>query len=230
MEVMICSAPKPDQVEVTLLGPGYGECCVIHVGNNKWIVIDSCRGSSDAPAAVDYLESLGIEPKEAVDWIIVTHWHDDHIYGLAELAKRCEHAEICMSGALRSNEFVARVAPYSANATLAGGSGLKELFQLSICLSRADRSITNGYQDRRLSVIEGSEFQHGRKCEVWTLSPSDAQIELFFKDISQLTPLLWQTKRRLPSRNPNHLSVVTLVLIGELGILLGGDLEEIGTT
>ena len=92
--------PNADQVEVTLLGPGYGECAVIHLGNDHWAVIDSCRDSySGKPAALSYLESIGVDPEKAVKLVLATHWHDDHIYGMGALVSRCVGAKFCCSSA-----------------------------------------------------------------------------------------------------------------------------------
>jgi hypothetical protein len=43
-----------------IIGPGPGECIVLHLGDNEWCIVDSClpHGSSE-PAAVEYLKSLG---------------------------------------------------------------------------------------------------------------------------------------------------------------------------
>ena len=34
--------PATNEVEISLFGPGYGECIVIHVGENEWVIVDSC--------------------------------------------------------------------------------------------------------------------------------------------------------------------------------------------
>ena len=64
--------PEDDEIEITLLGPGRGECCVLHVGGGEWLVIDSCVTQTGHPAALFYLESLGVSPT-AVRWIVATH-------------------------------------------------------------------------------------------------------------------------------------------------------------
>ena len=40
-------------------GPDFGECIVVHFGNNRWFVVDSCQypGISD-PVALHYLQQL----------------------------------------------------------------------------------------------------------------------------------------------------------------------------
>jgi hypothetical protein len=73
-------------------------------------------------------------------------------------------------------------------------------------------------------------LRHGalptRDCEIWTLSPSDAQLEISLREIGRLVPQLSRTKRRMPSQRPNHLAVVTLIKIGSVSALFGADLEE----
>ncbi|HAS16681.1 MAG: hypothetical protein A2035_06355 [Nitrospirae bacterium GWA2_42_11] len=137
--------PKSDQIEVTLIGPGYGETILIHLGNNKWVVVDSCIDSrTSEPAALSYLQSIGINPETSVVLIIATHWHDDHVRG----------------------------------------------------------------------------------SSVWTLSPSDKQVDLFLSLLTQLMPKVKETKFRVSEPDDNLQSIVTLIEIGNLFILLGGDLME----
>lgn len=48
--------PAHDELEVSVFGPGYGEAIVIHLGENEWILIDSCiEPESKEPAAIHYL-------------------------------------------------------------------------------------------------------------------------------------------------------------------------------
>lgn len=69
--------------------PGYGECVVVHVGENQWLIVDSCRNPRTGnPIASDYLESLGLEFSAVVRLIVATHWHDDHMEGLADLVSK----------------------------------------------------------------------------------------------------------------------------------------------
>ena len=76
------SLSLPDQIEVTVIGPGFGESIVIHVGSNQWVVVDSCLDSrTGAPAALTYLNTLGVDPSVGVKLIVASHWHDDHIGG-----------------------------------------------------------------------------------------------------------------------------------------------------
>ena len=92
--------PKCDQIEVTLFGPGYGECILLHIGNGNWVIVDSCFDEQKEPAALTYLCDLGSNPAEVVRLIVATHWHDDHIRGMGKLVEVCNNATFCCASAL----------------------------------------------------------------------------------------------------------------------------------
>ena len=87
--------PRDGEFELTLLGPGYGESVVMHVGAGVWVLVDSC-GRADAPAALEYLAKVGVDPAEAVKLIVASHWHDDHMRGMAHLAHTCTVVDILL--------------------------------------------------------------------------------------------------------------------------------------
>ncbi len=221
--------PNADQIEVTLLGPGYGECAVIHLGNGHWAVIDSCLDSDTGqPAALSYLESLGVDPETAVKLVLATHWHDDHICGMGSLVSRCVGAKFCCSSALGTSDFQGMVLQYEAGSIITGGSGVREINKVtSTLLGRNDHPVAAN-ANRLVLRLPAAETVHGKECRVWTLSPSDAQYQKFLYEITALMPQVKKTKRRCVAQSRNMLSVVTWVMIGDLAILLGGDLEETG--
>jgi len=98
--------PRPDELEMTVFGPGVGECIVLHVGKDDWIIVDSCTSpTGKEPIALEYLQSIGVDPSASVRTIVATHWHDDHIQGLATLVSECSHAGFVMSNALDRQQF-----------------------------------------------------------------------------------------------------------------------------
>jgi glyoxylase-like metal-dependent hydrolase (beta-lactamase superfamily II) len=80
------SLPSREEIDVVVLGPGFGECILIHIGEGDWIVFDSClQSGTDRSAALVYLDSIGVKPETAIKLICASHWHDDHVGGLARL-------------------------------------------------------------------------------------------------------------------------------------------------
>ena len=175
-------APNINEIEFTLFGPGYGESAVVHIGNNQWIVIDSCRNNSNGTvAALSYFSRLGVNPAEAVKLIIATHWHDDHIKGMAELLTVCDTAKFCCSQALNSREFQEYIAAYNLNNRLTSSTGVQEIQEtFFVAMQSRRKSIKLANEGKLLLKVAGANLAHGCDCEIHSLSPSDEQVQKAF--------------------------------------------------
>jgi len=222
--------PNPDQIEITLFGPGYGESVVVHLGNNHWVIIDSCIDSeTQQPAPLTYFQRIGIKPEEAVRLIIATHWHDDHIRGLSRIVTECKSARFCCSAALTHEEFLATLLDYEAKPAMVLTSGLREIFEVYRELearSKPGCTPIHAFSNRNVFFLRSEESGHGFECRVWTLSPSDSQYQKFLYELTKLMPRVKETKKRATTQGPNNVSVVTWISIGNIALLLGADLEE----
>ena len=87
------TAPQPDEIEVSLFGPGFGECIVIHYGDGRWLVVDSCVDDGK-PVALTYFQKIGVDPAAAVSHFVISHFDNDHIGGATELYSACSAAQI----------------------------------------------------------------------------------------------------------------------------------------
>ena len=220
--------PESDQVELSVWGPGAGECCTVHIGDGKWIIVDSCIDrDSGTPAALNYLASIGVDPAVAVRFIIATHWHDDHIGGIAELLATCTEATFCASAALTRKEFLANVTPYEKRMAIAGGSGVTEIFNVINLLNGtggAARQPMRAMKDRRA----------GQRFRLYPWSWCNHQNPFTFRfgvrPVHQRTHSFDAVRERNTSKvpsvdvQPNDISVVTWIEVGE--IALGADLEQ----
>jgi beta-lactamase superfamily II metal-dependent hydrolase len=215
--------PRTDELEVSLLGPGYGESAVLHVGDGDWIVVDSCVDpTTHNAAALDYLAAIGAQPNESVKYILATHWHDDHIGGLAQLVDACASAEFACSVALRQGEFLALVAAETYG-PIKQDSGVRELASvMEVLKGRAQESPKWALANRRLwQSREGATYE----WSLHTLSPSDDAVARAQLQLAALLPEPLRPKRRIVSLTPNHASVAAWLDIGDISVLLGGDVE-----
>lgn len=228
------SKPNNDEPEVHVFGPGYGESVLVHLGGDEWLVIDSCVASgSSEPAALEYLGRIGVPP-ERVKVIVASHWHDDHIRGLARLVERCREAMFYCSNALTRNEFVV-LAQHFEDAFRYGGkvsSGMKELNRvlhvLKARMSNGERPVGYAGQNRSLFYRQSSPY-----CSVLAVSPSDAEFE---GAIAWATSLIAEesassqtnqpARRAPPPPGPNQTAVAVWAQVGSIELLLGSDLEE----
>ncbi len=224
--------PATDELEVSVFGPGLGECIVVHLGEDEWLVVDSCRDpDSRRPAALQYLERLGVDVASRVKLVVVTHWHDDHMLGAAEVFRSALESRFCCSTALRRDEFWTLVASRDQLVMKGSATGIDEFAAILETLEarRAPgvraASVGPGWAmaDRTLYRREAGE--HAPACEVQALSPSDAASTRAFRGLAELMPAIGQPKRAAVSVAPNEASVVLLVSLGTTQALLGADLE-----
>jgi beta-lactamase superfamily II metal-dependent hydrolase len=215
----------PDQVEVSLFGPGFGECILIHIGGGQWIVLDSCVSLTQECVALEYLRRNGFDAN-AIKLIVATHWHDDHVRGLSQILAASPNATFTASMAMSAKEFIALALARNSLRATAATSGVDEITRVFSMLKTGGRIVQRAKENTTLFRVPGSDLPHGFDCTITALSPSDKQLETFLDDIAELAPDSAKSESRCVSRGANHFSIVCLVQIGSVSILLGADLEE----
>ncbi len=229
--------PEIDEIEISLFGPGYGECVLIHPGDGHWIIVDSCVDPRTLkPAALSYFSNIGVDTTVAVKRVIATHWHDDHVRGLGEVFRVCKSAEFVCSAAMGGEEFtdVVEVYGYGRRIMTESPSGVDEFRKVLDEL--ALRAKESGQKKAPLLAIENrslySEYINaaGVLSSIDAISPSDLAVISSQLDIAKLIPNPKETKRSLLPFSANRAAVVLWVSIGELHALLGADLEENGVS
>lgn len=219
------SYPSLDQVEVSVFGPGFGECSIVHIGDDRWIVVDSCmRRGSKQPVALEYFQLLGVDTKR-VELIVATHWHDDHIRGFSALVEACPNAAVCVSSVYSKQEFVESVLLHGDSRTARVSTGVSEL-RATMELLPGRRAIVASADKRILATSLGN----GTAVEVWTLSPCDRTHSRFLESLCRLMPVAGSRRTRLPTITPNECSVVVQIKVGDCSVLLGADLEQCAPT
>lgn len=213
------AAPGHDEIEITVLGPGRGECIVAHIGNERWLIADSCVGADGQASALSYLASLGVR-EEAVALLVATHWHDDHVRGFSQLVECCSSARVVISQALEPDEFFKIVAS-SVQRGLDGPSGVTELEASLELLAQRGVAPQFAQQDMRLLAIADPPAS-----EVWALAPSSTSVGVALNAFASALPKVGLQRGAVarPKRNPA--CVVLLLRVGEVDVLLGADLES----
>ena len=222
--------PLPDQLEISVFGPGYGESILIHIGNGAWIAIDSCEDSQTKQSVpLHYIKSLGCNPETAIRFIVASHWHDDHVRGLHELLLASNNANFSCASVLTEKEFLALAKIYD-DPTSKVAKGPKELHN---CIQTIqERVIRTGQQKLNWSgadrVLCKSTVPFNIKLT--SLSPSD---EMYTRSLRFMAEYMNVVKKgyaepKLSHTLPNDVAVALLLEINGRNILLGSDLEEEG--
>jgi beta-lactamase superfamily II metal-dependent hydrolase len=221
-------APASNELEITFLGPGFGECALMHMGQEKWIVVDSCIDvATRSSLALDYLSKIGVS-FTSVFMVVATHWHDDHIRGISQIVEASPGATFVCSAAVQKREFFSLVA--SARRTMsASPSGVKEMTEILRLLAIRHQE-NNAMQGTPVWAKENSllceEPIGSAAVRVQALSPSDLSMTRAWQSFARLVPTIHEPKRVLPAPSPNEASIVLWVTVDDIGVLFGGDLEE----
>lgn len=223
--------PAANELEVSLFGPGYGEAIALHIGEGKWVLVDSCvEPYSKLPASLKYLYDLTIDVEDAVKFIVATHWHDDHVRGIGTILSECKSANIAISNSLRLDEFLNLAALYRGR-PMSITSGIDEFVQIFQHLETRKQHGARFNPPKlasadKLLYSEEIHLNSGTiEAKLFALSPSDASVLQSQLAFAQLLPE-GGLKKRVVSPAPNHASVVLWVEVGSHKILLGADLER----
>ena len=211
--------PESDEIEISVFGRGVGECIVIHLGNNEWMIIDShLDQETNEPIAIKYLKQIGVNPAKDVVAILISHWHKDHIAGIYQVVESCSKAALFFPGVFNKKEFLTFLVAQTKIATEIDASyGAKEMLKIL----DSDREYTLVFCDTLLHRRQGI-----LPVNVFAISPSNYELKEFLKYIGSKLPKVNLRPLKVSDRHPNLVSTVVHIDIGETTILLGADMEN----
>lgn len=221
------SPPSADEVEVTLLGRGFGESVVLHLCDNDWVVIDSLMSSRRTSAPLDYLLDLGIAP-ERVRAILATHWHDDHVAGISQLYKWATGAALAMPIVKNSKELISYLAAQEPDGIGQITSGVAELANL-VEIRLAEGRPAPRHCQADLTLVRKTSAAAGVEITLTALSPLSADLDAFLLQLAGASVRGEGVAARLLPFKPNDVSVATWLAIDDDAVLLGADLENVAS-
>lgn len=210
------------EIHIIGTGGGYGESIVVNLGNDEWIVIDSCiNPNTKESLPLNFLNEAKIDLSKVV-LVICTHWHDDHIKGLSMLLEACPNAVFSFGQVLDKEKFFDFI----------GVDNIKVKSTESNCstieFNKCIDIISKRLGQSRFATIDKCLFSSkykGIDLLVYSLSPSQKSMENFNAELALLIDEASKSNVKIINQTPNDKSVVILLRIGENNILLGADLE-----
>lgn len=205
-----------------VFGRGQGESVLVQLTEQQWMIVDSCTNDDKEPAALAYLNNLGLDPKDHVKIVVISHFHNDHIKGLNRIIEVCPNADICISSALNTKEFDAYIKAISEpDANFAQTSEFNKVMQHFGKLKNEGRL--------KFAVADRYIFKQDN-ISVVALSPCDNDIvesDINFSNLIKVKENTQTSDKSAALINPNHYSVVLRVFDekSKHEMLLGSDLE-----
>lgn len=219
--------PDSGFAEISLFGPGIGECIVLHFGKGRWFIIDSCLcPETKQPIALKYLISIGVDVESQVAGILITHWHSDHIEGAFALLKACKNAKLYHSGALSSTEALHLAAMYKKDVFAHTDKEIREFSNIVHFLYETKARA-------RLDPVKARHafFDHreGTQTRMIALSPSATAVTQAISNLVGLMPKEGSDRlRNIVPQGENLNAVAIHFTFGDFSTVLGSDLEETG--
>jgi beta-lactamase superfamily II metal-dependent hydrolase len=216
-------SPGRDVIEVSIFGPGKGESVLAHLGQNEWIIVDSCVSSRTRKIpALEYLDRIGVDVSTQVRLVVATHAHDDHFAGISKILQRCESAYFVCQGALVKEQFLAlvemdkRLYPEIRKRAFAEYSQAFEIVQERGRARGGNLPLKFATQERVL-------LDDGKGVRVVALSPSDLAHARSLRALADAFAAA-ESSRKVGYIDPNELAVALWVEAGGKTMLLGADL------
>ncbi len=180
---------------------------------------------SQAPIALKYLESLGVDVATQVTGLLLSHWHSDHIKGAYRLVSACKNAVIHASSALFSSEAANLASLYKKDPFSDTDKEIREFRDI------VEHLREQGQQERFDLVHAKHSFFDDRDtgARLIALSPSTVATTQAIERIRELKPKDGQRRVRLVAPSSENLNAVALHFsFGRFSAVLGSDLEETG--
>lgn len=220
---MTIGSSSTSQVEIVVFGPGDGESVLINIPEVGWGVVDSCvvktKGKKTNPA----LEFLKKKEVSRLAFVALTHPHEDHFAGFDEIITHFlgRIDRVCFYAGIGLREYRYYLL---ANEVL-GGQGLDPLARVFQSFNAAQQGgAAKVAISERTSLIDTT--CQGHPVQILGLAPSAESQERYCRLLFDAIP-----KKEgdliggLSGREHNLISVALLCRIGEVQILLGGDVE-----
>lgn len=211
--------PSLDELEITLIGAGSnaGESIVVHMADNKWMIIDSCKSGGEI-LPLYYLQKKDVSLDNVI-FVVCTHWHTDHVRGMSEVLSQCHNAKFVMPAFSDKKKVFETL----FKGSISNQSPIAK--ELHGCL-KAIRERQGGL-NRPMYLGPRDDIRtipyNGVNVELRSFSPSDHAKELYDQLLAQST---FQAMAETELETNMCSSVIDITTDNRLlNILLGADLE-----
>lgn len=218
---IIFSSPKEDEIEITLFGPDYGESAILKLPDTGWFVIDSCRFAIGSSKVIPSLEYLKAHNANYIEAIILTHPHEDHYLGLAEIIKEYKGRirYVCRYAAEGLREFK----NYLVQQHIAR---LRNAHELANVFKAFEEAKNSGAWPKHLGELTPIINNPSTSVQVIALTPSGESVKRYTDNLYKAIVKVGQYVQPVPDQLHNLIASAIWISVGSVRIILGSDLEK----
>jgi len=185
---------------------------------NKYGIIDSyINPVTNNPQVLDYIQEHNISP-EYIDFVLLTHGHQDHYRGISQILDICKNARFFTSSSFKLKSFQFLLSAYIQ--VESKNNFFNEFIDIFNILKNTDRDL-NVLSDK------GNPIFNANGIKIFAISPNthtDEYLDKIYRKEAD-KHLNRNNEKFALGHDFNFQSVVLVVQIGELQILYGADLE-----
>ena len=85
-------------LHVFVVGPGRGEGIAVALPERGWLLVDGATSDLGRPPLLEILERWKAGDDDRIEWALLSHPHDDHVDGFAEVINAQPPAAIGLAG------------------------------------------------------------------------------------------------------------------------------------
>jgi len=214
-------APQKGKLTLYVFGPGFGESQVVALPDGRWMVIDSCAHDQvNLP-----LELLRHFDAQAIDLLAITHPDLDHYRGLPELIAAFEGRvkRLWRYPGFQTARDIILYLEREESSNKSFGE-MRRMHDAMLPLMKSGRGREAVYDTRLLPEPDDYRVYSIGPCPQEKTYEGE-QLGKLFQRVSEGEKLTNEQKRWLMGE-ANRLSLAIVIWWGEIGILLGGDVES----
>lgn len=230
---MTTNASTPE-LRLYVINAGIGESIIVHMPNNKWGVVDCYAPSiieSNTNPTLQFL--IKCQVKE-LEFLCLTHPHDDHYRGMSHLLNRFSTKYFWRSAAMTSEHLMMLLDYLKVDAQEREDDSDFESandLQTTLCLVKEKRS--QGLLVKHMSDIKTlypipvrlTKVESSDDVEIISIAPSGNNIEQYQDSLRRCFTGDGRLKPAMPRLRHNDISAALLIRYGHTHIVLGGDVE-----
>ncbi len=224
---------QSESLELHVLGAGKGESIILRCPGGGWGVIDCYALSLDDLASNPTLQFLKERGVSVLEFLCLTHPHDDHFRGMSQLLEQLEVKHFWRFAGLAGRDLQRLALLLSVDAERSDDTELThnaDDFVKTMRLVNEKRSAkqlrqktVTGYQQLfPVLADESASFQ------IWGFAPSGNQVAKYEESLTTCFTDDGRFRSPLPQAHHNSISVGLIIRFGETQIVLGGDIERAG--
>ena len=217
----------PALLKIFVFGSTEGESIVLRLPIGKWGVVDSFASSLGDPATNPAFELLKREHVREIEFLCLTHPHDDHFRGMSQLLKEFAVRQFWtfigpdpQDIALLKTYFLAEAQQVDRAVLKESAAELVSIFDL----------VDQGRIDRQTVISRRLMYPVPRdsslSVEISGLAPTDDRARVYKKSLMKSLARKRGAVQAMPHAKHNTISVGLRITFGQARVVLGGDVEK----